>query len=319
MTARVWTGLVGAAAGALIAAAIVAGTRGCAGEPEPRVATDLLEIDGDTGGDVVAFIDGRLEDGCVHDLIVRGRGMLTLGNLLAPQGCHSELTIFQVDRGMYNTKLQKDWSDDVGERISVSLTKPLESVDVVVRMTDEMNERDEARAINDLARANHIFNTMRCGIRFHLVGKIERVKATNVKTCQSAYEVNEQIGAKTGVVNIYYTPKMDPLPGKYLPPRGAFCKDSAATVLVTRDGDNEVLAHELGHALSLDHGGSTHNVMNDGTILRRSLAEGQCFRCNTDTNSFLNWRGRQRDPRQSCTVASSNSNCPPYDRMSRVM
>jgi prepilin-type N-terminal cleavage/methylation domain-containing protein len=84
--------------------------------------------------------------------------------------------------------------------------------------------------------------------------------------------------------------------------------------------DTHLLAHEIGHALSLGHvndrlngtvlpGFDENNVMHDSTISRRFLSEGQTFRQVIDLNSAIE---RIYHMRQPLTPARGALDCPAF-------
>jgi hypothetical protein len=99
--------------------------------------------------------------------------------------------------------------------------------------------------------------------------------------------------------------------------RGRACPIGGDHVVMAERTGHELLAHEIGHLLSLTHTDARTdffdptNVMHSASNRRHYLTEGQVFRQQFDTNSVLNrlFDLRSRDAR-SCPSGTASALCP---------
>jgi hypothetical protein len=100
-------------------------------------------------------------------------------------------------------------------------------------------------------------------------------------------------------LNVYYSD---------LPATGQFCGSGSNAIFVGSFANLATLAHEFGHAFTLQHvsvGGQsafgTDNLMNGGgPPTRNHVSLGQAFRCNVDSGSALNANGWRTGPSRPC-------------------
>jgi hypothetical protein len=141
----------------------------------------------------------------------------------------------------------------------------------------------------DVRRAAQIFDMQACGVDFDLVGPPQDATAQwnydETKLCDFAKQLPATLYS-TDALNVYYTDKQ--LPGA----RGKWCPLSPRVALVGGGADNEVLAHEIGHAFSLDDYPEPENVMRDSASGRYAFSMRQCYEQNHSSYSLLNANAR---------------------------
>jgi hypothetical protein len=276
---------------------------------------DALRL-GPERADVLA--DVQTEMGCRKDEHCAGSGFLRIPNLLPSDGtCPNELVIFRAGHGMEVVSAKEHVGSSAGDVIPADRRPGLryDHLKVWVPVLDEELEDDLARewrkdalarAHADVARAHNLFNTSRCGIAF--TSEIEKKEVSDVElfyqVCDTTAQLKNSVGYDDNAVNVYYVVDVDD--GL----RGVFCPDTSV-LLVGKPSDNETLAHEIGHAFSLNHFSSESggaNVMTDGSYTRTGATLGQCFRSNFDGRSML--LRNQRGPHRQCHDYEGNDACP---------
>jgi hypothetical protein len=141
--------------------------------------------------------------------------------------------------------------------------------------------------------------------------------------------LREQIGFEAGRLNIYWvnTVEGDTTRGfsnEFPPPD---CKSNCpqfvgAQIVMGQSTGDELLSHEIGHALSLTHvqglpNFDDTNVMHNASNRRQFLTEGQIVRAHMNSTSIL-WTlfldVGQYPPGRDCSPSDANGKCPALDR-----
>lgn len=130
---------------------------------------------------------------------------------------------------------------------------------------------DGARVESDLARANEIYTST----RIQLTARTVRVRARgtllerviDVGCTDDGQRIRESIGHVAGHINVYYVRD----PGA----KGLWCAPDS--ILIGATAYPETLAHEMGHALSLEHveaeSGASDNLMSSTGAMSRLTVE----------------------------------------------
>jgi hypothetical protein len=144
----------------------------------------------------------------------------------------------------------------------------------------------KARVEADVARANEIFSN--ASARIHMKAHTIRVRAgpalldgvIDVGCTERGQRVRAALGHAAGRINVYYVRH----PGA----KGLWCAPDS--ILIGASAFPETLAHELGHALSLEHleAGTGDNLMSSTGAMNRLTAE-QVERID---RSLATWRTR---------------------------
>ncbi len=272
---------------------------------------DSIRVANNLGNDnTVVLLDGRRSSGCVNDEIWRIIDTSNVGNVLSNGPCNSEVIVFSDDDAMRLVAPVNIWTDSTGNTLTVDLTPDLLRERGTFWIMQGPFANTQARAVNDIARANQLYNTMNCGIGFQTIAINNSTQDPDTAAllnanCAQAANLRNQIGFTAGQLNVYYLNK----PGA----RGWWCGNN--TIIIGATADNESLAHEFGHALSLGHtnniaGIPNTNLMVTGGTGRNSITEGQCFRCNVNTGSTLNANGVRTEPTRNCPDGTTNNTCP---------
>ena len=311
----------------------------------PSIADDRLQIQGIVGGDnVVVMMDARTgpdEGDCTNDRIKRSTGDTSLGNVRSRGRCNSQIAILSANNAMLlEAPIRKRWTDATGEIHTVTL-EPIIDVPVSVWI---VNDADARAAVNDMARANLLFDRNKVGVQFvptfkNKSGDPNAVRIINAGihvTDDEEYQCKDLSGLRRSAfftpktLNVYYVKQI--MTGKNCAikkldglPRG----DGNITYIGTL-GNRATLAHEFGHAFGLrpgELGGHTNpdgdhlpgfgpdNIMTgEGSTDRKHFSLGQVFRMNTHVDrwggTMLIKNGFRRGPGRECPPLAENKNCP---------
>jgi len=308
--------------------------RFCRLSPKHSEDQVLLENSGTTSSTVL--LNGRRQNGCINAIRKMaieshiGSDIVYLDNVLSNRPCYSEASIFLRDHAMRLKIITADdptWTDAPTDRISVDMYRPPLSVPVNIWIfwpDDEASSREEGgritlnKAQTNLQEVNAIFNTTQSGIQFFMPNhspqlRVDEAEELNLlqATCDDVDVQKETLRSKNSYIenqlNVYYVG---------YPPQGEqatgwHCITSDPNVIILRSAISlrATLAHEMGHALSLQQhsdGDSLKNetdeneirVFDDTNIMkatfsstsvdnRSKLTKGQSFRANVSGDSAL--------------------------------
>lgn len=195
----------------------------------------------------------------------------------------------------------------------------------------------EAQARADVDWANMIFEATRAGVTLDATYKtLSPVTDLPLKVgsdpfdCDVPRHLTDDLTTASWIdkntISVYYVDWVD-YPTDPLDPgsRGAQCyfwstgvPGPVIYISYTRHSTT-TLAHELGHALALEHGDlmGSENVMNSaapdgpmGASARSHFTVGQVFRMNISDESWLNNKGPRSGLKRSCGIAGK---CPPIE------
>lgn len=179
-------------------------------------------------------------------------------------------------------------------------------------------------AIEACIRTSAIWQAERMGIDF---GPFEVLDATANPKAPDHYAfpngdvgdsvwkpLRDDIGFIPGRVNIYW---VDTVNGG----TGSGWSNFGAQIVMGKNTGDELLSHELGHALSLTHtnGDSnfdTTNIMASASNIRQYVTEGQLFRAHLNPSSVLNalYHARPGELTRSCAYGDAGPFCPLIQR-----
>ena len=310
----------------------------------PSIAEDRLKIEGIADGDnVVVMMDARTRSGsggCGNDQISRSTGDSVLGNLRSSERCNSEIAILSANNAMLLETPVRTWTNEA-EDVHTSRLKPIIDVAVIVWVA---NRAAVDKAIDDMARANLLYEKNKVGVRFdptykNVSDKPDAVRIINdgigysddgEYECQNIRGLRESAFYTAKILNVYYVKRT--ITGRNCAiksPVGMARGDGNITYIGTL-ANRATLAHEFGHAFGLrpaDLGGHTNpgdehlpgfgpdNIMTGGGLsTRKHFSAGQVFRMNTHADrwggTMLINNGLRPGPRRKCPPLTENAKCP---------
>jgi hypothetical protein len=251
---------------------------------------------------------------CSSDLEKRrGSGTINLGNVLSKGNCRAETVVFSDKDAMRLVENVNVWSNAIGDTQPISLQPDLLKAPVTV-----WNLRtgifSNLIPLLDIINANNLYNTNNSGIGF--VQDIRNVSANAAAIatigtgCANAPLVLGSAFFVPGRLNVYYVNSAF---------TGVNCGASRNIQYVGTTANNQTLAHEFGHSMSLDHtngaaGFAANNVMVGGGQNRTHFSDGQSFRMNAHCSSTLNVNGVRTGPVRRCnSTIGGNVSCPTAD------
>jgi len=319
------------------------------GQPEP---CDRIVQTGNTDGDEsVIQLDGRRTagaGGCYDDHIARASGTEAYGNLLANDGCASDLAIYSSQNAVTFQKDASPWTDSCGDTATVPLDPLLEAPThfwIAIRSGGNGAWWDQLAsewwgsaapldvAQEDLLHAAQLYDVNKAGIAFdpvykQLTDEEWKTVANEVFTlpfllklifsgglssmvCAIPEDLETLGFYKKGVLNVYYLP---------LPFTGMNCSDDPNAIFVGLIKKPTTLAHEFGHAFSLTPplghsngvpGIDLTNVMwVKHSAPRTHFSLGQAFRMSLGKLSVLNLNGVRSGDTRSCPTNGNDATCP---------
>lgn len=280
-------------------------------------AADVVRLTGNTSGDcAVVLLDGQ-RSGCSDDEIWRGVGDIGVGLVKASSACNGEVAVFSDDNAMALQPVA--WTD--GPDLVEVVLQPLIEVPIHIwLMTPTIAGSAPAldTAKSQVALANMLFNENHAGIVLvptYVDLSADAAAVALVGTDDDALDnsvwVNALVGSPhfvAGMINVYYVPQT---------PTVAAGRNSALNrniAMVANVHMPHTLAHEIGHALSLQHMegyGNYDNVMYPGSDSPTLLfTEGQGFRININPTSVLNTNQHRVGLTRSCPHNAADPLCP---------
>jgi hypothetical protein len=284
-----------------------------------RSNNDEIRLEGNTGSHNAAIVLNGRRAGCFDDEIARAKDKTRLSNVLSPAACSSRIGVLVQDRAMYWADSISQWTDGAGDSLKV----PLESMpQLPVALWVPLGGSGDATVHFVAAAAT--YNDMQCGIGFpDTVGPVENgVLGPMSASCANLGPV-KSVGYSVGHLNVYYVDEVTDA----FDARGIRCQTDPNVILISANlGVVATLAHEIGHALTLDHtnnvdGLNQYTELPDGTFIcnlmlqsgvnQQLLSTGQCFRTNLNSLSAINTLGARTGPMPECDPVNRTAACPP--------
>jgi hypothetical protein len=281
-------------------------------------STDTVDMSTMQGNDsATVVLNGRRAD-CTPYEVTHGSPQAQVDNFLASRSCPSEVAVFAKGNAMGLRDTADTWTDNAGDVASV----PMRGVHVlplnILILSGDLANRSPAgratEAQGNVTSATQLWDDNQCGISFSANYKDETqtrydprlLETTDCARDAAALKAIDPAFTASSGVNVFYYEGV-------VGTQGLTCADgNSAIILVSKWSGDSTLAHELGHALTLQHtNGMTDmpadDLMMSPTSYPASLTAGQCFRSNVETQSTLNTLGIRTDPTRACATA----NCPP--------
>lgn len=267
----------------------------------------------------VVLLDGRRDDGtCAMDEVRVGLGFLNavsihVGNFVPSDAtCPSNAEVAALSsRGALVFIPSPGWTDAGGERVYV-VVQP--------RLRVKLNIQVEtgggtATPTDEFLSAAAIYRNSRTGLKLTLAQPITETTASIGSGCADLPAILGGAGPPydKDAINVYFilgkVKHVIPATGTEVERSGQNCRENGAPNVIymaLTDYLPTTLAHEIGHALELEHTGagnggpststagfSVRNIMYNGTVAtvaesRDHLALGQIYRANIHKPSWLN-------------------------------
>ncbi|MDJ0703784.1 MAG: hypothetical protein QNJ46_10935 [Leptolyngbyaceae cyanobacterium MO_188.B28] len=288
---------------------------------------DTLRVD-NSAGEVGALVDGEDSGNVVNDQSESGNGSgqvsFTLDNLESASAPNrNEVIVFGEDRAPRRestpwTSDQDEFTIALGNRLSVPVT-------VWIVQGPFADQRDHA--IDACIRTSTIWDSERMGIRFSEFKIRDATSDPDIDNdilnstggdSRNWDDFSNDIGFEADRVNIYW---INTVEGSTT----TGWSDFGGRIVMGRNTGDELLSHELGHAVSLFHPDScgdtnpnfdTTNVMWPCSSIREFLTEGQIFRSHFNSASSINdlYNARTGEPTVSCSGAANTAECPALEK-----
>ena len=253
-------------------------------------------LNADSAEPIGIMLDGMRGDVEVDDAaypLPAGTSSQSVGNM--QESDWDEVVVFEKGRMV---GIQKGgWTESGGEecRITLEDEKP---VDLVVWFVKDASSAAVNRAYYSAALAHVIWANERMGLRLGTVTlkreaagahkNLERINCT-ASDCKEGDDLKTAVGYERNMVNVYYVDQVNYGDG-WATTNGVWCQDDV--VILGRDARTDLLGHEFGHALSLNHvTGSDFtetNVMWALSVCRKYYTEGQVLRAHVLEGSAIN-------------------------------
>ncbi len=282
---------------------------------------DRLNISNTAGAEVGVLVDGHDGGGEVND-----RGFLTsaatleVSNLSA--GVSNEVIGFTSQRPP--RYVATPWTNAGSEVFALDF-KPRIQVPVTVWIVKGPFAAQRQHAIEACIRTSAIWAAERVGVDFSTFQVIDATADPqaaahfafpNGDVGDSVWKpLRDDIGFTAGRLNIYWVETVNGADTSGWSNFGAQIAMGANTF-------DELLSHEIGHALSLTHTDGTAgfddtNVMWSGSIQRQFLTEGQLFRAHLNPSSIINaiYAARPGEMTRACPFSTTATpQCPAIQR-----
>jgi hypothetical protein len=263
-------------------------------------AGTIIRVRNNLAGDQVALVLRRNGDpACNDDRLFIGIQSFAVGASFA---CASEMYAFAEDHRIQIESMRKSTTPAID---IVAVPHPLP----VVLWLDPAFKSEEVALRKELERADQLFNSMSCGVR--VVPEVRRFTSSGgpfppIK-CSTDFRGLTAVGLfDESRLNIYVVSDSDR--------HGQFCGVDGSSslakqaILIGPLRYPETIAHEIGHALSLQDGeviNARHNLMHQDSPERRAVTLGQCFAANVDKGSALTtWKPNGLKPRDCSAVSA---------------
>ena len=279
---------------------------------------DQIRLSNMAGSDsATILLDGR-RNSCGDDQILRGTGSIEVENVLSPNAtCRSRIAVLVQDNAMYFDQDFSAWTDNSGDSLEVGLS-PMPRLPISIWVPTGGTGDAKTHAV----AAAEIFNDMQSGIGFEdsvpitEAGALDSMGA-NCLNLQPLKNIGEGPG-----LNVYYVQDITDADDA----RGILCSTDPKVILISVPiGVTATLAHEIGHALKLEHtndvdglntyvetepGVAICNLMLQSGVNQKLLSTGQSFRANMNGESAINTLHVRTGPTLNCDPVNRTPECP---------
>lgn len=304
-------------------------------------ACDTLKVNNSNGA-VGLLVDGgpNINDrGRVKDGI--GRVAFDVGRVdFAAFPSRNEAISFGYDRAPSRSDMP--WNNGTGDVFNMSLGDEL-AIPITVWIVQGPFATQRDKVDEAVATTESIWDAERMGIRFSDVQVIDATSDPDIDDAllnsvggnnRNWSDYANDIGFINGRINVYWINTVEAS-------TTVGWSDAGSQIVMGANSGDELLIHEIGHSLSLQHpsvchlgGGLTDleldptlnpgadpnfdatNIMWPCSSSRQFVSEGQVFRAHFNSNSSINnlYGVRPGDPLVSCESAIESAECPILSR-----
>lgn len=274
----------------------------------------------DAGGDVGLLVDGQGAPDPVNDfrLSKTGIGNVTfrVGNLTSATAPNrNEVICFGTDRAPVREPTPWTSNDDA---FSLRLN-PSIPISLTFWIIESPFDVQDFRISNALLGMAAMWADERTGL---VIGDVDIVDATSDPDITNAIrnsvggddrnwdDFSDHIGFHAGRINVYW---INTVEGNM----SMGWSDFGPRIVIGQLGNDDLLMHEIGHALDLIHVAEgpnfqSTNAMIAASVSRRYFTEGQVFRMHFNPGSGVNdiYNARPGEPQAACMSGSETPECP---------
>lgn len=302
-----------AARTALLLTALAAGllAPGCA---------DTIQIANGSGSQAGVLVDGQDGGGPFSDRgFLTGGASVAVGSLDASPDGNEAVGFTNHRPPRYATTPWTGGTDSFTVDFRPKITVP-----VTVWIVKGPFAQQRQHAIDACIQTSAIWDAERIGIGF---SQFQVIDATGDPQAAAHFAfpngdlgdvvwqpLRDDIGFTAGRLNIYW---VDTVNGSTTTGWSNF----GAQIAMGRNTGDELLVHEIGHALSLTHINALAdfdqtNIMHNASNTREFISEGQLFRGHLDSDSMVNaiYNARPGEITRDCSLNASTPLCPDVER-----
>lgn len=243
---------------------------------------------------------------------------------VGPRSGSGEVIAFGVDRPV--AVQPAAWSTSLADQLVTVPFSGLIEMPITIWVVAGPFATTSNTAITLWQTAQTLFTAERVGVRMSAL-EIVDATANPSAAAWSAFACGDNdvnvaalqgaIGARPNRINVYLVGLVDGSTA-----RGNACIVGGGFVAIAAGSGAELLAHELGHDLALEHiddltaDFNTANIMHSASNVRQYLTEGQVFRAHLRSNSALNqvYAARAGKPVRDCDRDTLTLTCPPIKK-----
>lgn len=266
---------------------------------DKKVFEDRIELKNKANGaDVLVSYPGRDQplpsSSCADYNAKNERSSLStveVGNMLNGEGCPSEVATFSQD---YRVEVVRpsSWTNLPGDIVPVNLNGLLPIPIAAWVLYDPFGKAD-GEIKNGIERANKLYSNAMCGVRFADPNIKHDHRSSDFATASHAVNTAKGWGLYDGtMVNLYIVERVGDDKAQTTGASNGVLNDRSGNEIVV-DLDliqPNVISHELGHVLALEH--TPTAFPSDNLMENREhgdgLTKGQCYRTNVDAGSYVN-------------------------------
>lgn len=278
-----------------------------------------------SSGDAGILVDGKRnvavsDEGYVVNHV--GSVDIDVGYLEKATGVDEQNLVIGFGTAHAPTYLDTPWTT-AAEQFSLTLNDPVE-VSITMWIVQGPLHYQLTHAADAVAYLEAVWEAERSGL---IIGAVDYRDATTDPDITAAIldstggdsrnwdDFSTLIGYDANRINVYWINTVD---GSYT----TGWSDSGNRIVMGAATFEDLLVHEIGHAMNLKHPGlldpdfDNTNVMDPSSVVREFLTEGQTFRMHFDNGSAANdvFGAYPTEPKTNCDKDLGNSVCPVLER-----